>query len=123
MNHYWVMLLIAAGLEVVWAVGLKYSEGFTRLWPSAGTILTMAASMYLLARAAEGLPIGTAYAVWTGIGAVGTAIAGMLVLNESRDWLRLACIGLIILGVVGLKAFAKEGAAPPAVGAVSRPSE
>jgi quaternary ammonium compound-resistance protein SugE len=84
--------------------------------------LAMAASMYLLARAAEGLPIGTAYAVWTGIGAVGTAVVGMLVLNESRDWVRLACIGLIILGVVGLKAFVREVAAPPATEAVSRPS-
>ncbi len=117
------MLLVAAGLEVAWAIGLKYTEGFTRLWPSVGTILAMAASMYLLARAAEGLPIGTAYAVWTGIGAVGTAIVGMLVLNESRDWVRLACIGLIVLGVVGLKAFAKEGGAPFANESVSRPGE
>lgn len=122
-NHYWVMLLIAAGLEILWAIGLKYTDGFTRLWPSIGTILAMAVSMYLLARAAEGLPIGTAYAVWTGIGAVGTAIVGMLILNESRDWVRLACIGLIILGVVGLKAFARGGAAPPTAQAVSRPSD
>ena len=122
-SHYWIMLLVAAGLEIVWAVGLKYTEGFTRLWPSVGTILAMAASMYLLARAAEGLPIGTAYAVWTGIGAVGTAVVGMLVLNEPRDGARLACIGLIILGIVGLKAFANETAAPPAAEAVSRPSE
>jgi quaternary ammonium compound-resistance protein SugE len=123
MNHYWIMLLVAAGLEIVWAVGLKYTEGFSRLWPSVGTVLAMAASMYLLARAAEGLPIGTAYAVWTGIGAVGTAVVGMLVLNESRDWVRLACIGLIILGVVGLKVFTREGAVPPAAEAVSRPSD
>src|SRR4051812_27134550 len=117
------MLLVAAGLEIVWAIGLKYTEGFTRLWPSVGTILAMAASMYLLSRAAEGLPIGTAYAVWTGIGAVGTAIAGMLVLNESRDWVRLACIVLIILGVVGLKTFTSEVAASPRAEAVSRPPE
>lgn len=122
MNQYWVMLLIAAGLEIVWAIGLKYTQGFTRLWPSVGTILAMAASMYLLARAAEGLPIGTAYAVWTGIGAVGTATVGMFLLNEPRDWVRLACIVLIILGVVGLKAFAREGAASPAAEAVSHPS-
>ncbi len=122
-NHYWIMLLFAAGLEIVWAIGLKYTEGFTRLWPSVGTILAMAASMFLLARAAEGLPIGTAYAIWTGIGAVGTAIVGMLLLNESRDWPRVVCIGLIILGAVGLKAFAKEGAVPPAAEAVSRPSD
>ena len=123
MNHYWVMLLVAAGLEIVWAIGLKYTEGFTRLWPSVGTVLAMAASMYLLARAAEGLPIGTAYAVWTGIGAVGTALAGMFWLNESRDGVRVVCIGLIILGVVGLKAFAREGGAPPADQAVPHPSE
>jgi quaternary ammonium compound-resistance protein SugE len=107
------MLLIAAGLEIIWAVGLKYTEGFTRLWPSVGTVIAMAASMYLLARAARGLPIGTAYAVWTGIGAVGTAVVGMLLLNESRDWPRVLCIGLIIAGVVGLKAFAREGGASP----------
>jgi quaternary ammonium compound-resistance protein SugE len=106
------MLLVAAALEIVWAIGLKYTEGFTRLWPSVGTVAAMAASMYLLARAAGGLPIGTAYAVWTGIGAVGTAAVGILVLDEPRDWLRVACIGLIILGVVGLKAFAAEGGAP-----------
>ena len=121
MNQHWIMLLIAAGLEIAWAIGLKYTEGFTRLWPSVGTVLAMAASMYLLARAAEGLPIGTAYAVWTGIGAVGTAIIGMLLLNESRDWVRLACIGLIILGVVGLKAFAREGGGRPPSEDVSRP--
>lgn len=106
MNRHWILLLIAAGLEITWAIALKYTHGFTRFWPSIGTILAMAASMYLLARAAEGLPIGTAYAVWTGIGAAGTAIIGMLVLNEPRDWIRLGCIGLIVLGVVGLKAFA-----------------
>ena len=123
MNHYWLMLLIAAGLEVVWAIGLKYTEGFSRLWPSVGTVLAMAASMYLLARAAEGLPIGTAYAVWTGIGAVGTALVGMLLLNEPRDWVRVACIGLIVLGVIGLKAFARGGESPPAQEAVSRQSD
>ena len=121
MNRYWTMLLIAAALEVVWAIGLKYTEGFTRLWPSAGTVLAMAASMYLLARAAEGLPIGTAYAVWTGVGAVGTAVVGMLVLNESRDWARLACIGLIVLGVAGLKTFAQEGGVRSPGEGVSRP--
>lgn len=122
-NHYWSMLLAAAGLEIIWAIGLKYTGGFTRLWPSLGTVLAMAASMYLLARAAEGLPIGTAYAVWTGIGAFGTAVVGMLLLNESRDWVRLACIGLIILGVVGLKAVAREGTASLAAEAVSHPSD
>lgn len=114
MNRYWAMLLVAAGLEVVWAVGLKYTRGFTSFWPSTGVVLVMAASMYLLARAAQGLPIGTAYAVWTGIGAVGTAVVGMIVLNEPRDWLRVACIGMIVLGVAGLKAFSEEGRAPVA---------
>ncbi|HXG09204.1 MAG TPA: quaternary ammonium compound efflux SMR transporter SugE [Gemmataceae bacterium] len=123
MNHYWIMLLIAAGLEIVWAVGLKYTEGFTRFWPSIGTVLAMAASMYLLARSAEGLPIGTAYAVWTGIGAVGTAVVGMVWLNESRDWVRVVCIGLIVLGVVGLKVFTREGDATSAEEAASHPSE
>src|SRR5262245_47003672 len=115
MYKYWIMLLVAAGLEIIWAIGLKYTEGFTRLWPSAGTVLAMAASMYLLAQAASGLPIGTAYAAWTGVGAVGTAIAGILVLNESRDWRRVLCIGLIVLGVIGLKAFGTEDGVPPKV--------
>lgn len=124
MNQYWIMLLIAAGLEVVWAIGLKYTAGFTWLWPSIGTISAMVVSMYLLARAAMGLPIGTAYAVWTGIGAVGTAVVGMFLLNESRDWARVACIELIILGVVGLKAFAREDIAPPpAAEAATLPSK
>jgi quaternary ammonium compound-resistance protein SugE len=113
------MLLMAAGLEIIWAIGLKYSEGFSRLWPSVGTVLAMAASMYLLALAATGLPIGTAYAVWTGIGAIGTAIVGMLMLNESGDWRRVICIGLIILGVIGLKAFGTEDGVPPKVESVS----
>ena len=108
MNQHWMMLLIAAGLEVLWAIGLKYTEGFSRLWPSVGTLLAMSASMFLLARAAEGLPSGTAYAIWTGIGAAGTAIVGMLLLNEPRSWVRVACIGLIILSVIGLKAFPSE---------------
>ena len=121
-NQYWIALLVAAGLEVVWAIGLKHTEGFTRFWPSVGTVLAMVASMYLLARAAAGLPIGTAYAVWTGIGAVGTALLGILVLNESRDWVRLVCIGLIVMGVVGLKVFAKESSPPLTKGAVSHPA-
>lgn len=101
----WILLLVAAGLEVVWAIGLKYTHGFTRLWPSVGTIAAMAASMYLLALAARTLPIGTAYAVWTGIGAVGTAVLGIMILKEPATAARLACIGLIVAGVVGLKIF------------------
>ncbi len=101
----WILLLVAALLEIAWAVGLKYTVGFTRLWPSVGTISAMAASMYLLALAARELPIGTAYAVWTGIGAVGTAIVGMIWLGEPATVLRVLCIALIVAGVAGLKAF------------------
>ena len=99
----WLMLLVAALLEVVWATGLKYAQGFTRLWPSVVTLTAMVASMYLLALAARTLPIGTAYTVWVGIGAVGTAILGMLLFNEPRDAARILCLGLIIAGVLGLR--------------------
>lgn len=99
----WVYLLSAGILEIGWAIGLKYTHGFTRLWPSIFTILGMALSMYLLAAAARTLPIGTAYAVWVGIGAVGTALLGMALLNEPREVARIACLGLIISGVLGLK--------------------
>ncbi len=104
MKH-WIILLVAAGLEVGWAIGLKYTQGFTRLWPSVATIATMAASMYLLAVAARVLPIGTAYAVWTGIGAVGTAILGMMLFQEPANAARIACIVMIVGGVAGLKVF------------------
>lgn len=104
---HWTLLLIAAALEIVWAVGLKYVDGFTRLWPSVGVIAAMIASMGLLALAARALPIGTAYAVWTGIGAAGTALGGILLFNESASSARLGCIALIVLGVVGLKLFAR----------------
>ena len=99
----WVWLTVAGLLEVVWAVGLKYTEGFTRLWPSAITLAAMAASVYCLAVAMRTIPIGTGYAVWTGIGAVGVAILGMVLFGESRAALRIACIGLVVLGIVGLK--------------------
>ena len=99
----WLVLLAAGLLEVVWAVGLKYTEGFTRLVPSAVTLLAMVASVLLLGIAMRNLPLGTAYAVWTGIGTVGTAIAGMLLLGEPAGALRLGCIGLIVLGIAGLK--------------------
>jgi quaternary ammonium compound-resistance protein SugE len=104
---HWTLLFLAAALEIVWAAGLKSTEGFTRLWPSIGVGLTMAASMALLAFAARGLPIGTAYAVWTGIGAVGTALAGIILFNESAAPARLACIALIVAGVTGLKFLGK----------------
>jgi quaternary ammonium compound-resistance protein SugE len=97
-------LLAAAGLfECAWAVGLKYSQGFTRLWPSALTLAAMAASVLLLAAAARRLPIGTAYAVWTGIGAVGTCLLGIFLFRESASPGRLLCIALILGGIVGLK--------------------
>lgn len=99
----WVMLLVAALLEVAWAIGMKFTEGFTRLWPSVFTVLAMIASMYLLALAARTLPIGTAYAVWVGIGATGTAILGIILFNEPATAGRIACLGLIIAGVLGLR--------------------
>jgi quaternary ammonium compound-resistance protein SugE len=99
----WLILIVAGALEIAWAIGLKHTHGFTRLWPSVGVIAAMIASMGLLALAARGLPIGTAYAVWTGIGASGTALLGMMLLGESRDLRRLACIALIIIGTLGLK--------------------
>lgn len=99
----WWYLLIAGIFEIVWAIGLKYTEGFSRLLPSLGTLAAMLVSFYLLSQALRTIPIGTGYAVWTGIGAVGTAILGILLFNEPRDWLRLLCILLIVAGIVGLK--------------------
>ena len=100
----WITLTVAGILEIGWAIGLKYAEGFTKPLPSALTIAAMVASMWLLAQAARQLPIGTAYAVWTGIGAVGTAILGMVLFGEPRTVVRLTCIVLIVAGIVGLKA-------------------
>ena len=99
----WVWLTVAGLLEIVWAVGLKYTDGFTRLVPSAITIAAMVASVYCLAVAVRTIPIGTGYAVWTGIGAVGVAILGMALFGEPRQLLRVACIALIVVGIVGLK--------------------
>jgi quaternary ammonium compound-resistance protein SugE len=99
----WVILFFAGALEVAWAVGLKHSAGFTRLWPSVFTVTTMAGSVGLLGLALRHLPLGTAYAVWTGIGAVGTAIAGMIMLGEPAGALRLLSIALIVAGIIGLK--------------------
>ena len=99
----WIYLLVAGLLEIVWAVGLKYTEGFTRLWPSAITVAAMAGSVLLLGLAMRQLPLGTAYAIWTGIGTVGTAIAGMVLLGEPAGAMRLACIALIVAGILGLK--------------------
>lgn len=99
----WTCLIIAGLLEIGWAVGLKYTEGFSRLWPSVVTIGAMIASFALLAQALKTIPVGTGYAVWTGIGAAGTAIIGMVFLGESREVLRIVCIVLIVAGVLGLK--------------------
>jgi quaternary ammonium compound-resistance protein SugE len=99
----WTCLVIAGLLEIGWAVGLKYTEGFSKLWPSVATGIAMIASFALLSYALKTIPIGTGYAVWTGIGAAGTAIVGMLYLGEPREVLRVLCIVLIIAGVVGLK--------------------
>jgi quaternary ammonium compound-resistance protein SugE len=99
----WTYLLIAGLLECGWAIGLKYTDGFTRLVPSAATVVAMIASFWLLALALRTIPVGTAYAVWTGIGAVGTALLGMALLDEPKDAARLACLGLIVAGIVGLK--------------------
>ncbi len=99
----WTYLCIAGVFEVAWVVGLKYTAGFTRPWPSVVTLVIMGVSIYFLSQAVKTLPVGTAYAVWTGIGAVGTVILGMVLFGESRDAPRLVCIALIIAGIVGLR--------------------
>jgi quaternary ammonium compound-resistance protein SugE len=102
---YWIILIIAGLFEVAWAIGLKYTEGFTKLFPSIFTIISMIISMGLLAYAVKHIPVGTAYAVWTGIGAVGTAILGIILFNESKEMIRIFFIFLIVVGIVGLKIF------------------
>ncbi|MBB4636937.1 quaternary ammonium compound efflux SMR transporter SugE [Longimicrobium terrae] len=99
----WGILLLAGVLEVGWAIGLKYTEGFTRPWPTAGTAAALVASMALLGVALRTLPLGTAYAVWTGIGTVGTAILGIVLFDEPASALRLVCVAMIVCGIVGLK--------------------
>lgn len=99
----WIVLFIAGLLEMGWAIGLKYTEGFTRLWPSVGTAISMVLSVVLLGWAMRTLPVGTAYAVWTGIGAVGTVALGIVLFNEPANAARLVCVGLIIAGILGLK--------------------
>jgi quaternary ammonium compound-resistance protein SugE len=99
----WVLLFVAGLFEIGWAVGLKYTEGFTRLWPSVGTALSMTISIVLLGIAMKSLPLGTAYAVWVGVGAVGTVLVGIVALGEPANSLRLVSIALIVAGIVGLK--------------------
>ncbi len=99
----WLYLIIAGLLEVQWAVTMKYTEGFTKIWPSVFCVLGMAASVYFLALAQKTLPLGTSYAIWTGIGAVGAAVCGMILFNEPRDVARILCILLIVAGILGLK--------------------
>ncbi|MEM8513980.1 quaternary ammonium compound-resistance protein SugE [Massilia sp. MP_M2] len=99
----WILLVLAGLFEIGWAIGLKYTEGFTRLWPTIGTLGGMIISFGLLAQVLKTLPVGTAYAIWTGIGAVGTALVGIVVLGESASPARLACIAMIAAGIIGLK--------------------
>lgn len=99
----WFILFIAGLFEIGWAVGLKYTEGFTRLWPTVGTVLSMILSVGLLGLAMKTLPIGTAYAVWTGIGAIGTVTLGIFLFGDSAATARLLCVGLILAGIIGLK--------------------
>ena len=99
----WTILVLAGLFEIGWAIGLKYTEGFTRLWPTLGTVASMAVSVGLLGVAMNGLPVGTAYAVWVGIGAVGTAILGIVLLGEPANPGRMISLALIVAGIVGLK--------------------
>lgn len=99
----WLVLVIAGLFEVAWAIGLKYTEGFSRFWPSAGTVAAMVVSVVLLGWAMRTLPVGTAYAVWTGIGAVGTVILGIVLFGEPATLSRLFCVGMIVAGIAGLK--------------------
>ena len=99
----WTFLVVAGIFEIIWATGLKYTDGFTRLWPSVGTVVAMAVSMICLSLAFRVIPMGTAYTVWTGIGAVGTVLLGILLFDEPKNAVRLFCITLIIVGIAGLK--------------------
>lgn len=99
----WIWLIVAGLLEIAWAIGLKYTDGFSRLWPTVVTVLLMIGSFWCLAQAVKALPLGTSYAIWTGIGAVGTAIAGIILFKEPATTARLVCMVLIVAGIVGLK--------------------
>jgi len=102
-NFAWIILVVAGLFEVGWAIGLKYTEGFTRLWPTVGTVLAMVLSVALLGLAMKSLPVGTAYSVWVGVGAVGTVALGMVLFGEPATVARLLSVGLIVAGIVGLK--------------------
>ncbi|MBX9850648.1 MAG: quaternary ammonium compound efflux SMR transporter SugE [Cytophagaceae bacterium] len=104
----WIILFVAGIFEMMWTIGMKYSEGFTRLYPSIFTVITLIISMVLLGISVRTLPIGTAYAIWTGMGAVGTVILGMILFNESKELIRIFFIFLIIIGIAGLKFFSKS---------------
>lgn len=99
----WIILVIAGLFEVAWAIGLKYTDGFSRLWPTVGTVTAMVVSVGLLGLAMRDLPVGTAYAVWTGIGAVGTVLLGIVLLGDPANAARLVCVALILTGIIGLK--------------------
>lgn len=99
----WIYLVIAGLLEIVWAIGLKYTDGFTKLWPSIGTISAMVLSFVFLSKSVKEIPIGTAYVVWTGIGAIGVAIAGIILFKESYELVRILCILLVVAGIIGLR--------------------
>lgn len=99
----WIILFMAGVLEIGWAIGLKYTDGFTKFWPTVGTVFSLVASFLLLGLAIKTLPVGTAYAVWVGIGAVGTAVLGIVLFNESTEVLKMVSLGLICAGIVGLK--------------------
>ena len=111
MSTSWLCLIVAGCFEVVWALGIKYTEGFSKPVPSVITIGAMIASVWLLAIALKSIPVGTGYAVWVGIGAVGAAIGGVMLFGESKSWPRLVCILLIVTGVVGLKLFSEPARA------------
>lgn len=104
----WMILVLAGLFEVAWAVGLKYTDGFSRLWPSVATLAAMAVSIGLLAMAVKTLPLSTAYAIWTGIGAVGAVILGIVLFHESASPARLVCLTLIVAGIIGLKIVSPE---------------
>jgi len=106
----WTLLFVAGVFEIVWAIGLKYTDGFSRLWPSVITVTAMIVSVVCLALALKSIPVGTGYAIWTGIGAVGTAALGIVLFHESADAARLGCIALIVAGIIGLKLVSGDAA-------------